>query len=105
MKNIHRPVQCLRCWEIVDNLAELSFHTDKMEPRCPDRSDSGTKKEGIDNMTWPKVQAILSTPRRSKTNHDPVKSDKDKWMAMWEYIFPHIPKPDHPSELNALLQS
>jgi hypothetical protein len=101
LRDHHRPAQCTRCWDILDDEVALDFHKDRLEPRCPDLSSVFELREGIDKNKWDPVEKALRTPKLKKQNNMNRKSDFEKWMDVWEILFPanlypNLPRPEHP---------
>lgn len=97
LQDHHRPAQCTRCWELLNDRVALESHMDKLEPRCIDQSSSIHLREGIDENSWELVARALRTPK-PKRDH---KTDKEKWLEMWAILFPAklyplLPVPKHP---------
>lgn len=75
-----------------------------MEPRCEDHFEFKERKEGIDDVSWPKVEAALRTSNPDAKSESAEESDSDKWMDMWMILFPpdmypNDPVPEHPCKL------
>jgi hypothetical protein len=74
-------------------------------PRCDDFSLLISYREGIDPDKWESVEKALKTP---KSKNQKKKSPFEKWMDVWDIIFPatdypNVPRPQHPCKYTALI--
>ena len=89
-QDVHRLFQCVRCYSIFTDAAQLQSHC-RWE-QCQRMPESF--KEGIDESDWPKVEAALRV-RRGKCKG---RSDVERWFDVWDILFPGSLRPDHPCE-------
>jgi hypothetical protein len=93
----HRPPQCERCYQIFEDVTQLTEHR-RSEPPC---SQNGIElKEGIDDGQWEMIEGVLR-----KSRNEPVRERKheiDIWFEIWDILFPDTPRPISPCKLPAL---
>jgi hypothetical protein len=101
LRDHHLLAQCSRCWKIFDSQNEFDSHREGQGPECPDLSSMFWKREGVDPEKWGMIDEAFRTPKLKKQGNITRKSDFEKWMDVWNILFPKevypsLPRPTHP---------
>jgi len=82
------PIHCPRCWRVFDSSQELESHMLVQAERICDVGNSGNPPKGI--------TAEQAKVLRSRKKSSARQSEEDRWMEIYQVLFPGEPRPKSP---------